>query len=1002
MSPPRSAGVSTSQPRSVPSTTATGEAEARRPRPGGRRRSRGRRRRRSPAPAGTTRTLVPSPWRSGTSTTSAGDGRRWRARPAGRARSPWATSTRSMPGGADGLDPVGDGAVEPGPGLAHDRRAARSAANAATSSSSHTTQAGSDVAAGEHAVGEAPGQGVALGAVEAPSRRALAAANALSGTRTAVVTGRRLGVGDAATVPGRADPRRRGRGGVVGDDRRPPRGPQRPHHALGPAGRSRRGDRPATTATSSTCRLRPAPRPARDERHRGGRRRRRRGRDGRAHPRVPLARLQEVAKHIRPWVPVVSLSKGFEVGTPAAHERAVPPGAARATPSPCSPGPTWPRRSSPAHAAAAVVATADEFIASELQALLRHRRCSASTPTPTSAAPRSAGRSRTSIAIAAGMADGLGAGDNTRAAVITRGLAEITRLGVAMGGDPMTFAGLAGMGDLIATCMQPAEPQPLRRRAARRGASRSSEIIAEMHQVAEGVKACRVALELGRRSTASRCPSPTRSSACATRAARRPRTPTAASSARHQPGVTTAYRLPDPCSVGRPSSSTAPARRRRAVVGDARRLRDPSWSAPMGATATPGREWVVRACATAGIAAGRRARPPTSQRLVDGLPVVETSLRVPAGQVVQRVWCVADAAAPSSPSSRSRTGRRRPSSVALGRRRPRRRGSVAGSPPSVATCPPRCRRRSPIDRRRRPRVAVGAHGVAAGRRVGPRRRLGRVDPDALARRRGRRPRRAGGPTSTPARASRGPIPASQAASITARASLLVRGARWRAPAEAAGSPRRSGPGATTTPPRRRSSVLLDTQRVDGSFDRDEPVATATAIAAWATARAVHRRRLAAAGTPRRAHRQGGPPAGQAAVAGAHRRPGSPSPSTTRHRSSTGPTSPTAADLCRSRAGRRAPPPAVVLADLQALAPTAGGVDLGRATAFLDAAHRFLVDDTAPGTVHVSAGVARRVARRRPRGAPAADPGGLAVLRRAMARDPTGAAVGARRRRRRSC
>ncbi len=56
------------------------------------------------------------------------------------------------------------------------------------------------------------------------------------------------------------------------------------------------------------------------------------------------------------------------------------------------------------------------------------------------------------IAIAAGMADGMGFGDNTRAALITRGLAEMSRLGVCLGGDPLTFAGLAGMGDLIATC----------------------------------------------------------------------------------------------------------------------------------------------------------------------------------------------------------------------------------------------------------------------------------------------------------------------------------------------------------------------------------------------------------------------------------------------------------------------------------------------------------------------------------------------------------------------
>ena len=59
------------------------------------------------------------------------------------------------------------------------------------------------------------------------------------------------------------------------------------------------------------------------------------------------------------------------------------------------------------------------------------------------------------MAIAVGFGDGLGAGDNTRAMVITRALHELTRLGVAMGGRPETFTGLAGMGDLIATCTSP-------------------------------------------------------------------------------------------------------------------------------------------------------------------------------------------------------------------------------------------------------------------------------------------------------------------------------------------------------------------------------------------------------------------------------------------------------------------------------------------------------------------------------------------------------------------
>jgi len=92
-------------------------------------------------------------------------------------------------------------------------------------------------------------------------------------------------------------------------------------------------------------------------------------------------------------------------------------------------------------------------------------------------------------------ADGLGAGDNTRAAVITRGLAELTRLGVAMGGQPETFSGLAGMGDLLATCIS---SQSRNRHVGEElGKGKSIEqIIEEMNQVAEGVKSARVVLEL--------------------------------------------------------------------------------------------------------------------------------------------------------------------------------------------------------------------------------------------------------------------------------------------------------------------------------------------------------------------------------------------------------------------------------------------------------------------------------------------------------------------------
>jgi len=106
-----------------------------------------------------------------------------------------------------------------------------------------------------------------------------------------------------------------------------------------------------------------------------------------------------------------------------------------------------------------------------------------------------AGALKNVIALAAGMADGLETGDNTRAAVMTRGLSELTRLGVAMGGRPETFAGLAGMGDLLATCISPQSRNRYVGEQLGRGRS-LDEIIEEMNQVAEGVKSAKIVLEL--------------------------------------------------------------------------------------------------------------------------------------------------------------------------------------------------------------------------------------------------------------------------------------------------------------------------------------------------------------------------------------------------------------------------------------------------------------------------------------------------------------------------
>ncbi|NEM07198.1 NAD(P)H-dependent glycerol-3-phosphate dehydrogenase [Geodermatophilus normandii] len=101
------------------------------------------------------------------------------------------------------------------------------------------------------------------------------------------------------------------------------------------------------------------------------------------------------------------------------------------------------------------------------------------------------------IALACGIAEGMGFGDNTRASLITRGLAETTRLGVALGAEPATFAGLAGLGDLVATCSSPLSRNRTFGEKLGRGLS-LEEVQATTRQTAEGVKSCRPVLDLAR------------------------------------------------------------------------------------------------------------------------------------------------------------------------------------------------------------------------------------------------------------------------------------------------------------------------------------------------------------------------------------------------------------------------------------------------------------------------------------------------------------------------
>ena len=115
--------------------------------------------------------------------------------------------------------------------------------------------------------------------------------------------------------------------------------------------------------------------------------------------------------------------------------------------------------------AASVIASSDAEVACTLQRALSTTRFRVYASADVRGV-QLCGAAKNVIGIAAGISDGMGFGDNARAALITRGLAEMTRLGSALGADPRTYAGLAGLGDLVATCTSQALAQPRRRRAA--------------------------------------------------------------------------------------------------------------------------------------------------------------------------------------------------------------------------------------------------------------------------------------------------------------------------------------------------------------------------------------------------------------------------------------------------------------------------------------------------------------------------------------------------------
>lgn len=204
--------------------------------------------------------------------------------------------------------------------------------------------------------------------------------------------------------------------------------------------------------------------------------------------------LAQAAPYVRPWIPVVSLVKGLERGTKLRMTEVIDkvlPG----HPAGVLTGPNLAREVMAGQTAAAVIAMADERVAMPLQGMF-HAPNFRVYRTADVAGAEVAGALKNVFAIAAGMSTGLGTGDNTRALVICRAIVEMTRLGVAMGGHHLTFAGLAGVGDLLATCMSPLSRNRTVGEQLARGHS-VDEITTRMKMVAEGVKTARVVRDLG-------------------------------------------------------------------------------------------------------------------------------------------------------------------------------------------------------------------------------------------------------------------------------------------------------------------------------------------------------------------------------------------------------------------------------------------------------------------------------------------------------------------------
>ncbi len=206
--------------------------------------------------------------------------------------------------------------------------------------------------------------------------------------------------------------------------------------------------------------------------------------------------MQKMSAHITGEPIIVSLTKGMEQGTLLRMTQIISELIGGAKVGVLS-GPNHAEEVSLSIPSATVVAAEDDEVAVRLQKLFMAPTFRAYINKDVIGVELAAA-TKNVIAIAVGITDGLGYGDNARAALMTRGLAEMTRLGVALGARPMTYAGLAGIGDLVATCTS----RHSRNRAVGESVAKGlsvDESQAEMGMIAEGIKTAEVIRSLGER-----------------------------------------------------------------------------------------------------------------------------------------------------------------------------------------------------------------------------------------------------------------------------------------------------------------------------------------------------------------------------------------------------------------------------------------------------------------------------------------------------------------------